>query len=182
MARLILLDRDGVINVDSPDSIREPSQWEPLPGSLEAIAALKAAGYVVGVCTNQQGVGLGTISPAALEQIHSKLRRALAAADTALDDLRFCPHRADQGCGCRKPAPGMLLEAMAALGASPDETIFVGDSIRDVEAAHAAGCHAALVRTGNGAQIEPLARGMGVSWVGDDLAAFAEWAVDRSGW
>lgn len=182
MARLILLDRDGVINVDSPDAIREAAAWEPLPGSLAAIAALKAAGFLVGVCTNQQGVGLGTIPPAALDAIHEKFRRALAAEGAALDDLRFCPHRADEGCRCRKPAPGMLTDAMRALGTDGADTIFVGDSIRDVEAAHAAGCHAALVRTGNGAQIEPLARGMGVSWVGDDLAAFAEWAVNGEAW
>ena len=181
MARLILLDRDGVLNVDSPDFVRSPDEWVPIPGALAAVAALKRAGFLVGVCTNQSGVGRGLFSEAILDEIHRKLHEALAALDARLDDLRYCPHAPDAGCTCRKPAPGMLIEAMSALGVGPGDTIFVGDAIRDLEAAHAAGCAAALVRTGKGAQVEPLARGMGVSWVGDDLAAFAEWITAEDG-
>jgi D-glycero-D-manno-heptose 1,7-bisphosphate phosphatase len=175
MARLILLDRDGVLNVDSPDFVRSPDEWIPIEGSMAAVARLKRAGFLVGVCSNQSGVGRGLFSEEVLGDIHRKLHDALRAADAELDDLRFCPHAPDAGCSCRKPAPGMLIAAMTALGVEPRDTIFVGDAIRDVEAAHAAGCRSALVRTGKGAQVEPLARGMGVSWVGDDLAAFADW-------
>ncbi|MAT82770.1 MAG: D-glycero-beta-D-manno-heptose-1,7-bisphosphate 7-phosphatase [Gammaproteobacteria bacterium] len=177
MARLILLDRDGVLNVDSPDFVRSADEWLPIPGALPAVAALNRAGLLVGVCTNQSGVGRGLFSEATLTDIHRRMRTELDAAGGHLDDLRYCPHDPDAGCDCRKPAPGMLRAAMAALDVSPDETIFVGDAIRDVEAAHAAGCRAALVRTGKGAQVEPLARGMGVSWIGDDLAAFVEWIL-----
>lgn len=181
MARLILLDRDGVLNVDSPHFVRSADEWVPIPGALAAVAALKQAGYLVGVCTNQSGVGRGLFSEETLGKIHGKLHEALRSMDAGLDDLRYCPHAPDAGCNCRKPAPGMLLEAMAALGVEPEDTIFVGDAIRDVEAAHAAGCAAALVRTGKGAQVEPLARGMGVSWVGDDLAAFVDWITGTGG-
>ena len=175
MARLILLDRDGVLNVDSPDFVRSADEWVPIPGALAAVATLKRAGFLVGVCTNQSGVGRGLFTEETLGEIHRKLHEALQAVDASLDDLRYCPHTPDAGCTCRKPAPGMLLSAMTELGVKPVDTIFVGDAIRDVEAAHAAGCRAALVRTGKGAQVEPLARGMGVSWIGDDLGAFAEW-------
>lgn len=178
MARLILLDRDGVINVDSPDFIKDAGEWEPIPGALEAIARLKQAGFLVGVCSNQSGVGRGLISEQGLARVHDKLHRSLEAAGGAVDDLRWCPHRPEDDCSCRKPRPGLLLDAMAALGATSGETIFVGDSVRDVEAAHAAGCAAGLVRTGNGRAIEPLAVGMGVAWVGDDLGAFADWALE----
>ena len=177
MARLILLDRDGVLNVDSPHFVRNADEWVPIPGALSAVAELKRAGFLVGVCTNQSGVGRGLFSEATLGDIHRKLHQALHAVGGSLDDLRYCPHAPDAGCDCRKPAPGMLLSAMAEMGVEPADTIFVGDAIRDVEAAHAAGCAAALVRTGKGAQVEPLARGMGVRWVGDDLAAFAEWII-----
>lgn len=177
MARLILLDRDGVLNADSPDFVRDVGDWRPLPGALDAVARLKRAGLLVGVCSNQSGIARGIVSEAALARIHGRLASELDHRGTALDTLRYCPHGPDDGCRCRKPAPGMLVDAMAELGVSPAETVFVGDSIRDVEAARAAGCRAALVRTGNGSAAEPAARDLGVIWVGDDLAAFAEWAV-----
>lgn len=180
MARLILLDRDGVINFDSRDFVRDADEFQLIPGAVEAIAAMKRAGLLVGVCTNQSGIGRGLFTEDALERMHDKLREALEEVGVELDDLRVCPHRPDETCDCRKPRPGMLLDAMAALGVGREDTIYVGDSIRDVEAAHAAGCQAALVRTGNGASVEPLARGMGVVWVGDDLAAFAEWVREQS--
>jgi D-glycero-D-manno-heptose 1,7-bisphosphate phosphatase len=173
MTRLILLDRDGVINLDSPRYIKDVEEWLPIPGALDAIARLKAAGYLVAVCTNQAGVGRGILSTDALTRIHARLRQELAGRGAVLDDLRYCPHPPDAGCECRKPRPGMLIGAMETLGATPDETVFVGDSIRDVEAAQAAGCRVALVRTGGGADAEEQARSMGVDWVEDDLAAVA---------
>jgi len=174
MARLILLDRDGVINFDSPDYIKSAAEWHPIPGSLEAIAALRSHGFMVGVCTNQAGIARGRLSLADLEAIHARMDLALRALHTRLDGLRYCPHGPDDGCRCRKPQPGMLLEMMRERACTAQHTIFVGDSMRDIEAANAAGCRSILVRTGNGRQTEAAAseRGMLVE-VFDDLAAFA---------
>jgi D-glycero-D-manno-heptose 1,7-bisphosphate phosphatase len=172
MTRLILLDRDGVINFDSPDYIKDADEWIPIPGSIEAISELKRAGYLVAVCSNQAGVGRGIFSEAALERIHARMRAALAGHAVALDGLRYCPHHPDAGCACRKPQPGMLSDMMKTLGIAAADTIFVGDAVKDLEAARAAGCRAALVRTGCGAAAEPQARAMGVDCIADDLAAF----------
>ncbi|HEX7034683.1 MAG TPA: D-glycero-beta-D-manno-heptose 1,7-bisphosphate 7-phosphatase [Pseudomonadales bacterium] len=173
MTRLILLDRDGVINADSPDYIKDVDEWVPLPGALEAIAALKQSGFLVAVCTNQSGIGRGIVAPAALERIHRRLAERLAELGVRLDGLRYCPHRPEEDCPCRKPRPGMLLESMQALGVGPDETLFVGDDVRDVEAARAAGCRSALVLCGRGRAAEAEARALGVDWVEEDLAAVA---------
>jgi D-glycero-D-manno-heptose 1,7-bisphosphate phosphatase len=180
MTRLILLDRDGVINVDTPDYIKAPHEWEPLPGALDAIAALKRAHYRLAVCTNQSGIGRGLFSDEDLSRVHAKLAVQLAARGVALDAIRYCPHDPDAGCLCRKPRPGMLLATLEEFAIPPSEAIFIGDSLRDIEAAHAAGCAAGLVRTGNGALAEADARALGVNWVGDDLAAFARWLLGGS--
>lgn len=172
MPRLILLDRDGVINFDSPSYIRSPAEWRPIPGSLEAIAALTRAGRRVAVCTNQSGIGRGLLSVSCLDAIHALLHDALAALGSRLDQLLYCPHLPEDGCGCRKPAPGMLLECMNAVAAVPEQTCFVGDSLRDLQAARAAGCKGVLVRTGNGARLEAERQIQGAT-VFDDLAGFA---------
>jgi len=179
MTRLILLDRDGVINFDSPNYIKDADEWVPIPGALAAIARLQAAGYRVAVCTNQAGIGRGILTTAALGRIHDKLRAWLAQHGAVLDGLAYCPHHPDDGCACRKPQPGMLLAMMRELQAEPTETLYVGDSLRDVQAAHAAGCAAALVRTGAGAGAEAAAKALGVSCVADDLAALAEGLLTR---
>ena len=174
MPRLILLDRDGVINFDSPDYIKSPEEWRAIPGSVEAIASLRASGQIVAVCTNQHGIARGKLTLADLEAIHAKMSDALAAAGTRLDALTFCPHAADAGCPCRKPRPGMLLSMMDRFGASPKETVFVGDTIRDLEAAAAAGCTAVLVRSGKGPEEEAEAVRRGLVFTAfDDLAEFA---------
>jgi D-glycero-D-manno-heptose 1,7-bisphosphate phosphatase len=172
MTRLILLDRDGVINFDSPDYIKDADEWRPIPGSLDAIAELKHAGYLVAVCTNQAGVGRGIFSLAELDRIHGRMVSELAARGVVLDSLRYCPHHPAAGCECRKPRPGMLTDTMALLGVSAADTVYVGDNLEDVAAAQAAGCRAALVRTGSGAAVEQAARAMNVCCVADDLAAF----------
>ncbi len=171
MTRLILLDRDGVINYDSPDFIKDADEWVPIPGSLDAIAALKAAGYLVAVCSNQSGIGRGILSEAALERIHGCLRESLGQRGAALDGLYYCPHRREDGCDCRKPRPGMLSAAMADLVVAATDTVYVGDAERDVEAARAAGCRAVLVRsTGSNAHQHPGK--MAAHEVADDLADF----------
>lgn len=180
MARLILLDRDGVINFDSPDYIKDADEWVAIPGAVEAIARLKRGGWLVAVCTNQAGIGRGIFSEAALQRIHDELARALADQGVRLDGLIHCPHRPEDDCACRKPRPGMLLEMMARLGAAPEETLFVGDSLRDVDAALGAGCTPVLVRTGNGAAVEAQARARGVTCVADDLARLTAALVDHA--
>jgi len=173
MTRLILLDRDGVINVDSPCHIKNAEEWLPIPGALEAIALLKSAGLLVGVCTNQSGIGRGLLDERALGRIHDKLTMLLADRGASLDVLEYCPHRPEAGCGCRKPRPGMLIRAMTRLGVAPADTLFVGDSLRDMQAARAAGCAAALVLTGKGRGSVADAAEMGVTWVAEDLSALA---------
>jgi D-glycero-D-manno-heptose 1,7-bisphosphate phosphatase len=175
MARLILLDRDGVINVDSPDYVKSPDEWRPIPGSLQAIATLRASGFKVGVCTNQAGVARGHLTRTDLEAIHAKMCDALGELNAQFDGVAYCPHHPDAGCRCRKPQPGMLLTMMRRLKVPARDTMFVGDSLRDVQAAIAAGCRAVVVRTGNGVQTETQARDQGLTVdTFEDLASFAQ--------
>jgi len=149
--RVVVLDRDGVINRDSPDFIRSPEAWEPLPGSLEAIARLCRGGFTVAVATNQSGVGRGLLSAATLDAIHDRMRGAVAAAGGELAGVFACPHAPDAGCDCRKPAPGLLRQVEHALGVSLRGCPVIGDSGRDLDAARAVGARPILVCTGNGA-------------------------------
>ncbi len=172
MATLILLDRDGVVNFDSMDYIKSATEWVPIPGSLEAIVALRNAGYLVALCTNQAGIGRGIFTLEDLTAIHDKLKNSLNDLGGDLDGLAFCPHHPDDKCRCRKPEPGMLHDMMASFEVTAADTTFVGDSLKDVQAALAAGCTAVLVRTGNGKNAEPQARALGAE-VFDDLGAFS---------
>ncbi|NKC00465.1 MAG: D-glycero-beta-D-manno-heptose 1,7-bisphosphate 7-phosphatase [Pseudomonadales bacterium] len=146
---LVLLDRDGVINADSKDYIKDPAEWLPIPGSLDAIAQLQLH-VTVAVCTNQSGVDRGLFSLGDLRAIHEKFQSQLIAAGGSPLNIYFCPHGPDTGCECRKPHPGLLLTAMRELNANPSSTLFAGDSVRDLSAAEAAGCLPILLRTGNG--------------------------------
>lgn len=150
MAKLILLDRDGVINHDSPDFIKSPEEWHAIPGSLEAIAQLLQNGIAVAICSNQSGVARGLISTTMLNAIEDKMRSQLSGFGVDLDMVLYCTHHPDDGCACRKPEPGMLLTAMSDLNITASDTCFVGDSRRDLEAARRAGCEPILVRTGDG--------------------------------
>lgn len=150
MARLILLDRDGVINLDSPEFVKTPQEWQAIPGSLEAIAQLKNSGRRVAVCSNQSGVARGIVSLDMLKAIENKMLSELQSYGAELDLVLYCTHHPDEQCGCRKPAPGMLENAMSMLAIDTADTCFVGDSLRDIQAAEAAGCQPVLVKTGNG--------------------------------
>jgi len=141
----VLIDRDGVINRDSDEYIKSVAEWQPLPGSLEAIARLGAAGFRIGVVTNQSGVGRGLLSEATLGAIHAAMQAAAAAAGGEIGAVFYCPHRPDEGCDCRKPAPGLLLQAAAHFGRGPGGVPFIGDKASDVEAARAAGARPILV-------------------------------------
>lgn len=146
----IILDRDGVINQDSPDYIKNPEEWHPLEGSIEAIAALKKAGHRVFVATNQSGIGRGLYSERVLHAMHCKMARLLQEYDCQVDGIYFCPHLPDEKCRCRKPLPGMLLQIAEEHHVQLDKAFYVGDSRKDLEAAEAAGIQGILVLTGNG--------------------------------
>ena len=176
--RLVILDRDGVINEERVDFIRAVGQWRPLPGSLVAIARLCAAGLAVAVATNQAGVGRGLMSTRDLQAIHDRMDQAVRQAGGRLAGVFFCPHSPADRCKCRKPLPGLLEQIEAALGVPVAGEYMVGDSLRDLEAARAAGALPVLVRTGFGAdtELQPEA-GIAVR-VFDDLAGFVDWLLE----
>lgn len=149
-ARLIVLDRDGVINHDSEQYIKAPDEWRPIAGSLEAIARLNHAGFRVVVATNQSGVGRGLLDFATLTAIHDKMHRALAQVGGRIDAVFFCPHAADSRCECRKPKPGMLIEIGRRFEVDMMGVPVIGDSLRDLQAAEAVGALPVLALTGKG--------------------------------
>jgi D-glycero-D-manno-heptose 1,7-bisphosphate phosphatase len=149
-AKLIVLDRDGVINYDSEHFIKSPEEWRPVPGSVEAIARLNHAGYRVVVATNQSGIGRGLFDMGMLNTIHEKMHKALAHAGARVDAIFFCPHTADSKCECRKPKAGMLLEIGKRFNAELTAVPCIGDSLRDLQAAEAVGAQPILVLTGKG--------------------------------
>ncbi len=150
--KLIILDRDGVINHDSDAYIKSPEEWRALTGSLEAIARLTKAGYRVVVATNQSGVARGLFDLATLGAIHMKMHQEAAAAGGRIDAVFFCPHGPEDDCRCRKPRPGMIEEILRRFDAEARKVIVVGDALRDLEAAAALGCRPVLVLTGKGAE------------------------------
>jgi D-glycero-D-manno-heptose 1,7-bisphosphate phosphatase len=149
-AKLIVLDRDGVINHDSDQFIKSPDEWRPIPGSLEAIARLNHAGFRVVVATNQSGVGRGLLDIATLNAIHERMHKALAQVGGRIDAIFFCPHTADSQCECRKPKPGMLEEIGQRFNVDMTGVPCLGDSPRDLAAAEAVGAQPMLVLTGKG--------------------------------
>jgi D-glycero-D-manno-heptose 1,7-bisphosphate phosphatase len=148
--KLIILDRDGVINDDSDAFIKSPDEWIPVPGSLEAIARLNQAGYRVVVATNQSGIARGLFNMPMLNAIHQKMHKAAQAAGADIDAIFFCPHAADDNCDCRKPKPGMLHAIAKRFDISLKGVPTVGDSLRDLQAGFVAGCQPYLVLTGKG--------------------------------
>jgi len=149
-AKLIVLDRDGVINHDSDQFIKSPDEWRPIPGSLEAIARLNHAGFRVVVATNQSGVGRGLLDIGTLNAIHEKLHKALGQVGGRLDAIFYCPHTGDSHCECRKPRPGMLEEIGRRFNVDMAGVPCVGDSERDLLAAQTVGAQPMLVLTGKG--------------------------------
>jgi D-glycero-D-manno-heptose 1,7-bisphosphate phosphatase len=176
--KLVILDRDGVINVDSDAYIKSPDEWIAIPGSLEAIARLNQAGYRIAVATNQSGIGRGLFDTAALNAMHVKMHRLAAAVGGRIVAVFFCPHTAQDHCDCRKPKPGMLRRAAQAHDIDPGASLLVGDRLSDIEAGRAAGisrCY--LVRTGYPLPEEAVARADAVY---EDLLACARSVVASS--
>jgi D-glycero-D-manno-heptose 1,7-bisphosphate phosphatase len=150
--KLVILDRDGVINYDSHDFIKSPDEWRPIPGSLEAIARLNHAGYQVVLATNQSGVGRGLFEVSTLNAIHDRMHRALAQIGGRIDAIFFCPHAQDANCACRKPKAGLLEEIAHRFNVDLKGVPTIGDSLRDVQAAATVGAEPMLVLTGKGEQ------------------------------
>lgn len=148
--KLVVLDRDGTINHDSDQYIKSPAEWRALPGSLEAIARLSQGGYRVVVATNQSGVARGLYDAAGLAAINAAMHSAVNQAGGRIDAVFFCPHAPQDGCECRKPRPGMLLEIGKRFNVQLSQVHMVGDSLRDLQAASSAGARPTLVLTGNG--------------------------------
>lgn len=148
--KLIILDRDGVINQDSDQFIKSPDEWKPLPGSLEAIARLTQAGYRIVVATNQSGIGRGLFDMPTLNAIHDKMHKACAQVGGRIDAVFFCPHAAEADCNCRKPRSGMIEEIAERFGVDLKGVPSVGDSLRDLEASALLGAQTVLVLTGKG--------------------------------
>lgn len=172
-ARLIVLDRDGVINFDSDEYIKTPDEWRAIPGSPEAIAQLNKLGYRVVVATNQSGIARGLYSLEQLAAIHDKMQHTVREAGGAIEAIFFCPHGPDDDCECRKPRPGLLRQIEAAFGVSLTDSIYVGDSLRDLQAARAVGARPVLVRTGYGeATLSALPQAFSDIEVFNNLAAF----------
>ena len=150
--KLIILDRDGVINFDSDAYIKSPQEWVAIPGSLQAIARLNQHGYRVAVATNQAGISRGLFDMKTLCAIHQKLHQSAQAVGARIDAIFYCPHAPDAHCDCRKPNPGMLLSIGQRFEVSLHNLPVVGDSLRDLQAAAQVGAAPYLVRTGNGEQ------------------------------
>jgi len=152
--KLVILDRDGVINSDSDAYIKSPREWKPIPGSLEAIARLTQAGFHVVVATNQSGIGRGLFEMATLNSIHDKMHLAVGQAGGRIDAVFYCPHAQEADCDCRKPKPGLLEEIGRRFGMNLAGVPSIGDSLRDLQAAVAVGAQPILVLTGKGTKTQ----------------------------
>ena len=173
--KLVILDRDGTINIDSEDHVKSIAEFRPIKGSLEAIARLTQADYRVVVATNQSGIARGLLDTRTLFAIHDTLQRALAQVGGRVDAFFFCPHKAEDRCQCRKPQPGMLLEVARRFNVSLEDVYMVGDAQRDLEAAAAAGARPVLVLTGKGLHTRDEGKLPPGTRVFPDVAAFAEY-------
>jgi len=176
--RLLLLDRDGVINRDRDDYVKRPEEWEPLPGSLEAIARASRAGVRMAIITNQSGLARGLFDVTTLHAIHSRMLAAIEEAGGHIEAVFFCPHAPDAGCHCRKPAPGLLLLASERLHKSLEDVSFIGDTLADIEAARRAGARPVLVRTGKGERTLQTGVGLELVPVFPDLASAIDDLLD----
>ena len=172
--RLVILDRDGVINLDSDDYIKSEEEWIAIDSSLKAIAKLNRAGIKVGVATNQSGIARGYFDTTTLALMHKKMELCLARYGAHTDYLTFCPDHPDNPGPNRKPAPGMAIQLLEHFGAAAEETWFVGDSLSDIECALNAGCQPALVLTGKGAKTSKKAGLPNETPVFEDLASFVD--------
>ena len=182
--KLVILGRDGTLNEYREGHVTEPAEWQPLPGALEAVARLNHAGWHVVVATNQAGIGRGMIDMAAVNAVHTHMNQLLAAQGGRIDAVFFCPHTPDETCECRKPKPGMMLELGRRYGVDLKTVPMAADTLRDLLAAHAAGCEPHLVLTGRAAnigddQLHHMLSQVPGARAHADLAAFADFLLRR---
>lgn len=183
--KLVILGRDGILNQYRDDHVKDPSEWVPVPGALEAVARLNQDGWHVVVATNQSGIGRGMIDMVSLNAVHAHMMRLLARQGGRVDAVFFCPHTPDEGCDCRKPLPGLMLDIGRRYGVDLPDVPMVGDTLRDMQAAAAAGCEPHLVLTGRAAALDAQQRRHVIEQVPGtrvhaDLAAFANHLLRRS--
>jgi D-glycero-D-manno-heptose 1,7-bisphosphate phosphatase len=179
--RLIILDRDGVINEDSDEYIKSPDEWIPVPGSIDAIARLNHAGYSVAIASNQSGIARGYFTLETLAAMNVKMCNLLSQHGGRIDAMIICPHGPKDGCDCRKPKPGMLIEIGNRFRAGLSNVLFVGDNINDIKAARAAGVKPILVKTGKGKQTTAMLAEHGFDDVPvyNDLAELADYLLEN---
>jgi D-glycero-D-manno-heptose 1,7-bisphosphate phosphatase len=182
--KLVIFGRDGTLNQYRDDHVKAPEEWQPVPGALEALSRLNHAGWHAVVATNQSGIGRGMIDMAAINAVHAEMNRQLQAQGGRLDAVFFCPHTPEEQCGCRKPQPGMMHDIGHRYGIDLAQVPMVGDTLRDLLAARAAGCEPHLVLSGRAASLsddelqQMLAQVPGAS-LHASLDAFAEFLLTR---
>lgn len=179
MDKIVILDRDGVVNKDSDGYIKSAEEWTPIPGSIEAIIRLNNAGFRVGIVSNQSGLARGLFDHEALGAMHRKLHDLLARQGGRVEMIAYCPHGPNDACDCRKPQPGLLRAIGERMGVDLRGAPLVGDSWSDMEAAMAIGMEPWMVRTGKGARYLAAAAPKGVR-VFEDLRAVAD-ALAKNG-
>lgn len=181
LKKVVFLDRDGTINEDSADYIKSWSEFKFLPRSVDALRDLSAAGYTIIVITNQSAIPRKLISPQELDNIHSKMKAAVESCGGNISDIFFCPHLPEDGCDCRKPAPGMIYRAKKTHNIDLAAAVMIGDSARDIECAQNAGCgRSILVKTGNSQEAEQILaeKDLCPDYVALDLYDAARWLMD----
>lgn len=177
--RVIILDRDGVINQKRSQTVTDTDDWALVPGSMDAIAFLTQADYTVVVATNQSGIGSGRLSVAAMNELHAQLHRQVQQAGGHISGIWFCPHRAEDGCDCRKPASGMIEDIMERFSVQARDVWLVGDRLRDLQAIGRVGGHPVLVLSGYGRQTLSEGGLPEDTQVFDDLLSFAQYFIQQ---
>jgi D-glycero-D-manno-heptose 1,7-bisphosphate phosphatase len=182
--KLVVFGRDGVLNHFRDDHVKAADEWVPIPGALEAVARLNHAGWHAVVATNQSGIGRGMIDMASVNAVHAHMNQRLLALGGRIDAVFFCPHTPEDQCDCRKPLPGLLLEIGRRYAVDLASVVAVGDTLRDLQAAHAAGAEAHLVKSGRAAalsheQVQAMLALVPCAGVHADLGAFADSLMAR---
>jgi D-glycero-D-manno-heptose 1,7-bisphosphate phosphatase len=178
--KVVFLDRDGVINQDSPDYIKSWSEFDFISGSVEAVRDLTRSGFTIIVITNQSAIARKLISPPELEYVHSMMQAAIESKGGKINDIFICPHLPSDGCDCRKPLPGLIYQAQRKYDIDLAASVMIGDSVKDIQCALNAGCgHSILVRTGNGNDVEHLLAEADLStdYIADDLYDASQWLL-----
>ena len=183
--KLIIVGRDGVLNEFRADHIKAPEEWVAIPGALEALCRLNHAGWHIVVATNQSGIGRGMIDMSAVNAVHAHMMRSLQALGGRIDAVFFCPHAPEFECECRKPLPGLMLDIGRRYGVELGEVPMVGDTLRDLQAAQAAGCEPHLVRSGraarsSAAEVDDMVRLVPGTFVHRDLGELASHLLERA--